>query len=81
MVSTTELEEDKVAPLCSDLLRGKYLRIQQPVSQEFRLHNDETYETSSTDGDADIGGRDEGWSESCGDGDRKGSGELHGAER
>lgn len=58
----------------------------QWVRQELRLRNEETYETglavpASTDEDSDIDGRDKRGSESREDGDRRGSGELHGAER
>jgi len=67
MVSTAELEADDVALCCNDLLRVKF-------------------ETSlavlaGTNKDDDVSGIDEGGSESCDDGDRRGSGELHGAER
>jgi hypothetical protein len=67
VVSTAELKVDDVAPLCCDLLRVK------PETSLAVL--------ASTDDDGDVGGRDEGGSESGDDGDRRGSGELHGAER
>ena len=89
MVSTAELEVDNVALCCNDRLRVKFLRRAswEWVRQELCLCNEETYEASlavlaGTDQDGDIGGRYEGGSESCNDGDGgRGSGELHGAER
>jgi len=66
VVTTSELEVDDVS-----LVRGNLRRIKPETNCAV---------LASTDEDGDVGGRDEGRRES-GNGEHKGSGELHGVER